>query len=151
MRHNYPDDGGRDNLLNVRLQLHTYTADCQRSLQCIQPPSKLQIIQSAYCVTVPTYQGETLKLSKITRSEMGAYLCIATNGFPPSVSKRIMVNVHCKFHVITHCLLQGVSFKTQALYINPFTHKTTKPIAILDSCSRIPLLQLMHCLKSVRP
>lgn len=27
---------------------------------------------------------------------MGAYLCIASNGVQPSVSKRIMLNVHCK-------------------------------------------------------
>ncbi|XP_063241840.1 lachesin-like [Bacillus rossius redtenbacheri] len=47
---------------------------------------------------VSSYQGEILKLAKITRSEMGAYLCIASNGVPPSVSKRIMVNVH--FHPV---------------------------------------------------
>ncbi|XP_046398595.1 lachesin-like [Ischnura elegans] len=47
---------------------------------------------------VSTYQGEVLRLAKITRSEMGAYLCIASNGIPPSVSKRIMVNVH--FHPV---------------------------------------------------
>ncbi|XP_072749708.1 lachesin isoform X2 [Anoplolepis gracilipes] len=45
---------------------------------------------------VPTAGGETLTLSKITRSEMGAYLCIASNGVPPSVSKRMMLHVH--FH-----------------------------------------------------
>jgi hypothetical protein len=71
-------------------------------------------MQIVGCVAVSSYQGEILKLAKITRSEMGAYLCIASNGVPPSVSKRIMVNVHCKFHVsLTHCLLQGVPFKTQ--------------------------------------
>jgi hypothetical protein len=37
-----------------------------------------------------------LSLSKVTRSEMGAYLCIAANGVPPTVSKRMMVHVHCK-------------------------------------------------------
>ncbi|XP_059487665.1 lachesin-like isoform X2 [Neocloeon triangulifer] len=47
---------------------------------------------------VSNFQGEFLKLSKVTRSEMGAYLCIASNGIPPSVSKRIMVNVH--FHPV---------------------------------------------------
>ncbi|XP_076619829.1 lachesin isoform X2 [Colletes latitarsis] len=41
-------------------------------------------------------EGETLTLSKVTRSEMGAYLCIASNGVPPSVSKRMMLHVH--FH-----------------------------------------------------
>ncbi|XP_021923333.1 lachesin-like [Zootermopsis nevadensis] len=43
---------------------------------------------------VSSYQGEILKLTKIMRSEMGSYLCIASNGVPPSVSKRIMVSVH---------------------------------------------------------
>ncbi|XP_018578320.1 lachesin isoform X2 [Anoplophora glabripennis] len=41
-------------------------------------------------------EGETLSLTKVTRSEMGAYLCIAANGVPPSVSKRMMLHVH--FH-----------------------------------------------------
>jgi hypothetical protein len=37
-----------------------------------------------------------LSLTKITRSEMGAYLCIASNGVPPSVSKRMKLQVHCE-------------------------------------------------------
>ncbi|XP_049824688.1 lachesin isoform X2 [Aethina tumida] len=41
-------------------------------------------------------EGEMLTLTKVTRSEMGAYLCIAANGVPPSVSKRMMLHVH--FH-----------------------------------------------------
>jgi hypothetical protein len=45
---------------------------------------------------VQSVEGETLSLTKVTRSEMGAYLCIAANGVPPSVSKRMMVHVHCK-------------------------------------------------------
>ncbi|XP_068082276.1 lachesin [Anabrus simplex] len=45
---------------------------------------------------VPSVEGEMLSLTKVTRSEMGAYLCIAANGVPPSVSKRMMVHVH--FH-----------------------------------------------------
>jgi hypothetical protein len=35
--------------------------------------------------------------------------------------------------------------------MNTFAQRTTKPNAIFNSCSRIPFLQLMHCLKSVRP
>lgn len=42
------------------------------------------------------YDGEVLPLSKVSRNEMGAYLCIATNGVPPSVSKRIILDVECK-------------------------------------------------------
>lgn len=41
-------------------------------------------------------EGEVLFLTRVTRSEMGAYLCIAANGVPPSVSKRMMLHVHCK-------------------------------------------------------
>ncbi|KAF7266455.1 hypothetical protein GWI33_020222 [Rhynchophorus ferrugineus] len=49
---------------------------------------------------VSSYEGEVLQLWKISRTEMGAYMCIATNGVPPTVSKRIMVNVH--FHPVIH-------------------------------------------------
>jgi len=47
-------------------------------------------------VSVTLYDGEQLNLTRITRSEMGAYLCIATNGVPPTVSKRITVDVECE-------------------------------------------------------
>ncbi|XP_076038503.1 lachesin-like isoform X2 [Oratosquilla oratoria] len=39
------------------------------------------------------YEGEVLRLSKVSRMDMGAYLCIASNGHPPTVSKRILVSV----------------------------------------------------------
>lgn len=48
-------------------------------------------------ISVTSVEGESLLLSKVTRSEMGAYLCIAANGVPPSVSKRLMLHVHCKY------------------------------------------------------
>ncbi|KAF7992171.1 hypothetical protein HCN44_001496 [Aphidius gifuensis] len=41
-------------------------------------------------------EGETLALTKVTRSEMGTYMCIASNGVPPSVSKQMML--HVNFH-----------------------------------------------------
>ncbi|XP_050666768.1 lachesin-like [Leptidea sinapis] len=47
---------------------------------------------------VHTHEDEVLTLNKISRSDMGAYLCIASNGVPPSVSKRIVVKVH--FHPV---------------------------------------------------
>lgn len=37
--------------------------------------------------------GEVLDLIRISRTEMGAYLCIAQNGVPPSISKRIILTV----------------------------------------------------------
>jgi hypothetical protein len=35
------------------------------------------------------------------------------------------------------------------LHMNHFKHKTMKPMAIFNSCSRIPSLQLTHCLISI--
>lgn len=35
-------------------------------------------------------------MSGVQRSDMGGYLCIASNGIPPSVSKRYDVQVNCK-------------------------------------------------------
>jgi hypothetical protein len=46
---------------------------------------------------VNVYDGDQLNLTRISRTEMGAYLCIATNGVPPSVSKRIIVDVECEY------------------------------------------------------
>ncbi|XP_064078000.1 lachesin-like isoform X2 [Macrobrachium nipponense] len=37
--------------------------------------------------------GPLLHLPQVTRTDMAAYLCIASNGIPPSVSKRIQVEV----------------------------------------------------------
>ncbi|XP_048509659.1 lachesin-like [Athalia rosae] len=43
---------------------------------------------------VKVYEGKTLELVGVLRQEMGFYLCIASNGVPPSVSKRYLVNVN---------------------------------------------------------
>ncbi|EGI66337.1 Lachesin [Acromyrmex echinatior] len=43
-----------------------------------------------------TFEGEQLHLRGVQRQEMGSYLCIASNGVPPSVSKRYYVNVRFK-------------------------------------------------------
>ncbi|XP_050295047.1 neurotrimin-like [Anthonomus grandis grandis] len=43
---------------------------------------------------VAVAEGPSLNLTRVNRREMGAYLCIASNGVPPSVSKRIMVVTH---------------------------------------------------------
>ncbi|XP_065356503.1 lachesin [Calliphora vicina] len=42
---------------------------------------------------VNEWEGDTLEITRISRLDMGAYLCIATNGVPPTVSKRIKVSV----------------------------------------------------------
>ncbi|XP_065340926.1 lachesin-like [Cloeon dipterum] len=45
---------------------------------------------------VRTVEGEVLMLTNVARSDMGNYLCIASNGVPPTISKRFSVSVH--FH-----------------------------------------------------
>ncbi|KAG5308270.1 LACH protein, partial [Acromyrmex insinuator] len=50
--------------------------------------------QKSHAVPQSEFLGEELKLTKISRTEMGVYLCIASNGVPPAVSKRIYINVH---------------------------------------------------------
>ncbi|XP_044018238.1 lachesin-like isoform X2 [Aphidius gifuensis] len=51
-------------------------------------------------ITLPNWHeasvlnGSELELTRVTRRHMGPYLCIASNGVPPSVSKRIVLIVH---------------------------------------------------------
>ncbi|XP_036215161.1 lachesin isoform X2 [Bactrocera oleae] len=42
---------------------------------------------------VNEWEGNTLEITRISRLDMGAYLCIASNGIPPTVSKRVKVSV----------------------------------------------------------
>ncbi|KAF7494617.1 Protein amalgam [Sarcoptes scabiei] len=44
--------------------------------------------------SVPTFEGSQLNLTQVTRDDMGAYLCIASNGIPPSLSRRILLHVN---------------------------------------------------------
>nr|XP_053627361.1 lachesin-like [Cherax quadricarinatus] len=47
---------------------------------------------------VSSWEGETLEVNRVSRDDMGAYLCIARNTVPPQVSKRVQLHVH--FHPI---------------------------------------------------
>ncbi|XP_071544091.1 lachesin-like [Panulirus ornatus] len=49
---------------------------------------------------VSSWEGEILELNRVSRDDMGAYLCIARNSVPPQVSKRVLLHVH--FHPIIH-------------------------------------------------
>lgn len=50
-------------------------------------------------VSVNVVNGEVLHIVKISRLHMGAYLCIASNEVPPSVSARVDLRVQCKFGI----------------------------------------------------
>lgn len=72
-----------------------------------------------YTHAVLVYDGDVLPLTKVSRNEMGAYLCIATNGVPPSVSKRIILDVECKYEA------EGRWKERQTIYTNTHTHRDT--------------------------
>lgn len=42
---------------------------------------------------VTVYRGEALRFSRVSRGHMGAYLCLASNGVPPSITRRIFLEV----------------------------------------------------------
>ncbi|XP_026322179.1 lachesin-like [Hyposmocoma kahamanoa] len=46
--------------------------------------------------SVLKWKGEWLNMTSVERQMNGAFLCIATNGVPPTVSKRIVLHVLCK-------------------------------------------------------
>ena len=41
-------------------------------------------------------KGPRLRLDKISRLNMGDYLCVASNGIPPSASNRFSIRVQCE-------------------------------------------------------
>lgn len=42
-------------------------------------------------------EGEVLRFDRVSRYDMGFYMCIASNGVSPSVSQRIFLPVSCKY------------------------------------------------------
>ena len=58
------------------------------------PPS---LISYFLHVSVTKVDGAVLELHKVKKSEAGSYLCIASNGHPPTVSRRVQLDIKCKF------------------------------------------------------
>ncbi|XP_015433825.1 PREDICTED: neurotrimin-like [Dufourea novaeangliae] len=57
---------------------------------------------------VTAVDGPNFNITKVSRVHMGAYLCIASNQVPPSVSKRIMLIVHFPPVILVPNQLVGV-------------------------------------------
>ncbi|XP_064553735.1 lachesin isoform X2 [Drosophila montana] len=66
------------------------------------------------------YNGSFLTIGKVNRLNMGAYLCIASNGIPPTVSKRVMLIVHfppmiwIQNQLVGAALAQNISLECQS-------------------------------------
>ena len=41
--------------------------------------------------------GQVVSLTSVSRRDSGPYLCIAANGVPPAVSRRVLLQVTCEF------------------------------------------------------
>ena len=41
--------------------------------------------------------GPSLVFDSVSRAHVASYLCIASNGVPPSVSKRVDLRVQCEY------------------------------------------------------
>lgn len=63
---------------------------------------------------------------------MGVYLCIATNAVPPSVSKRVVVDVECKYlsAALHPCLLFYISCNRQVKERKYLKHEILYPARI---------------------
>ncbi|CAH2014068.1 unnamed protein product [Acanthoscelides obtectus] len=55
-----------------------------------------ELIRFSNGTEVSSATGPILNITNVKRDHMGPYLCIASNGVPPSVSKRIKLVVQCK-------------------------------------------------------
>lgn len=53
--------------------------------------------QSFHSIPVNVVDGELLHITKVSRLHMAAYLCVASNGVPPSISKRVHLRVQCEY------------------------------------------------------
>ena len=44
--------------------------------------------------------GPSLVFDSVSRAHVASYLCIASNGVPPSVSKRVDLRVQCEYEYL---------------------------------------------------
>lgn len=68
--------------------------------------------------------SENLTLSKVNRSDMGIYLCLARSPVPPIMSKRFTVRVNCKylflfFYFMIYSIIYLLVIQNFMSYINP--------------------------------
>jgi len=73
-----------------------------------------------YCCfifSVNFIDGEVLHITRVSRLHMGAYLCIASNGVPPSISKRVTLKVQCKYIFILYLSHQLCILRNQNIMI----------------------------------
>ena len=68
-----------------------------------------------YYILVSAVEHPILPLPKISRLQMGDYLCVASNGVMPSASKKIRVSVQCKHAKIQFTLIHNLGQRQKSL------------------------------------
>lgn len=89
----------------------------------------IQRFHSFIYYAVLSVEGPTFTISRVNRLHMGAYLCIASNGVPPSVSKRVTLIVHCKWKIFFFLLF------SKACHVCETNHETIRFILHFPHCS----------------
>lgn len=84
--------------------LYVYFGSAFTGLVCIRFNYITGVVSSGNTWWFPVnyVDGEVLHVVRVSRLHMGAYLCVASNGVPPSISKRVELRVQCKFRCIYH-------------------------------------------------
>ncbi|XP_058791131.1 lachesin-like [Phymastichus coffea] len=81
---------------------------------------------------VASFEGPELEITRVNRLHMGAYLCIASNGVPPTVSKRIVLIVHFPPMLRIENQLVG-AYEGQTLTMECHSEAYPKPITYWTS------------------
>ncbi|KAH8040380.1 hypothetical protein HPB51_010160 [Rhipicephalus microplus] len=74
-----------------------------------------------------TVEGEFLNISQVNREDMGAYLCIAKNGVPPSVSQRILLQVNFRPKIRVSEQLVGAAIGT-SVFLECVVEASPRPL-----------------------
>lgn len=100
-------------------------------------------------VSSSNWEGSFLNFTQVTREDMGAYLCIASNGVQPSVSKRIILQVNCKylnqFHEFSYFLSTKNKHKTRKKTMKKQTPKISLSYFERDLNDYFHLPRHGHC------
>lgn len=59
---------------------------------------------------VEIYNESKLHFYRVDRQQMGVYMCIATNDVPPTVSKRVALEVNCELIFISNYFYSPILF-----------------------------------------
>ena len=81
-------------------EVFSFMKDTSRGNHCQQQWDSGPVALSVILLCLVTkVDGAVLELHKIRKSEAGSYLCIASNGHPPTVSRRVQLDIKCKTHI----------------------------------------------------